>query len=79
MFDLKKKQPSPRERFMFDLELEIREHPATGKKLLEKASNHMQEIKKALREGVNEKDFDQLGVLLHGYTALQKVLKKVNV
>lgn len=76
MFGLKKNQPPGRERFMFDLELEIREHPATGKILIDKASRYMQEIKTALREGVSEKDFDKLGVLLHGYTALKKVLQK---
>lgn len=64
--------------FMFDLELEIKDTPGRGKELLEKAEKRMQEIKTALRQGESEKkDFENLGVLLHGYTALQKVLKKV--
>lgn len=75
MFGLEKK---PGEKFAFDLEKKIKEHPAHGKELIEKAQHRINEIKKQLREGANEKDFDQLGVLLHGYTALQKVLKKVN-
>lgn len=74
MFE-KKKEPA---KFMFDLELEMRDNPQMGKKLLEKAESRTQEIKKALREGVSEKDFDNLGVLLHGYTALQKVLKRIH-
>lgn len=68
----------PGEKFAFDLEKKIKKHPAHAKELIEKAQHHINEIKKQLREGASEKDFDQLGVLLHGYTALQKVLKKVN-
>ena len=64
-------------KFAFDLELEIKDKPGHGKELLLKAENRIQEIKKALREGASEKDFDQFGILLHGYTALQKVLKKL--
>lgn len=74
MYGLEKK---PGERFEFDLEKEIKKDPIQGKKILEKAEHRMQEIKKLLREGANEKDFDKLGILLHGYSALQKVLKKV--
>jgi hypothetical protein len=61
--------------FTFDLERELKEHPGRSKELLLKAENRIQEIKKALREGASNKDFDKLGILLHGYTALQKVLK----
>jgi hypothetical protein len=64
-------------KFMFDLELEIKDRPGRGKELLLKAENRILEIKKALREGASEREFEQLGILLHGYTALQKVLKKV--
>jgi hypothetical protein len=65
-----------REKFTFDLEKRIKSEPSHLKHLLEKAEHRITEIKKLLREGANEKDFDRLGVLLHGYTALQKVLKK---
>lgn len=74
MYGLEKK---PAERFAFDLEKEIKRKPQHGKDMLEKAEKKMAEIKKTLREGANEKDFDRLGVLLHGYAALQKVLRKV--
>ena len=63
--------------FMFNLELEIQDRPGHGKELLLKAENRILEIKTALREGAKDKDFDKLGILLHGYTALQRVLKKV--
>ncbi len=74
MFGLEKK---PGEKFAFDLEKEIKEKPSRGKEILDKVEKRIQEMKKHLREGANEKDFDQLGILLHGYAALQKVLRKV--
>ncbi len=74
MFGLEKK---PGEKFAFDLEKEIREKPSRGKEILDKVEERVQEIKKSLREGANEKDFDKLGILLHGYAALQKILRKM--
>ncbi len=74
MYGLEEKEK--REKFAFDLEKRIKKEPQHLKELLEKAEKRMTEIKKLLREGANEKDFDRLGVLLHGYAALQKVLKK---
>jgi hypothetical protein len=75
MYGLEKGKGGPK-KFQFDLELEIKDRPARGKELLAKTEQRIHEIKQALREGTSSKDFDQLGVLLHGYTALQKVLKK---
>jgi hypothetical protein len=74
MYGLEKK---PGEKFVFDLEKEIQESPLRGKEILETAEKRIHEIKKQLREGANEKEFDQLGVLLNGYSALQRVLRKV--
>lgn len=73
MYGLEKE---PKGRFAFDLEKELKEKPSRGKEILENVGEKIHEIKKLLREGTNEKDFDRLGVLLHGYAALQKVLKK---
>jgi hypothetical protein len=74
MFGMEKK---PGEKFTFDLEKEIREKPARGQEILQKTETRIQEIKKVLREGANDKEFDHLGILLQGYSALQKVIKKV--
>jgi hypothetical protein len=73
MFGLEKETTK---RFAFDLEKELKEKPARGKEILENVEQKIHEIKKMLREGANEKDFNQLGILLHGYASLQKVLKK---
>lgn len=74
MYGLEKQ---PDEKFAFDLEKEIKEKPNRGKEILDKVEKRIHEIKKLLREGQNEKDFDRLGILLHGYAALQKVIRKV--
>ncbi len=74
MYGLEKK---PGDKFTFDLEKEILEKPARGKEILAKVEKRIHEIKKQLREGASEKEFDQLGILLHGYASLQKVLRKV--
>ena len=73
MFGLEKQ---PKEKFAFDLEKELKERPSRGKEILDSVEHKIHEIKKLLREGANEKDFDRLGILLHGYASLQKVLKK---
>jgi hypothetical protein len=65
-------------KFMFDLEVELEKNPHRRKELLEKAETHAHELKTALREGSNKQDLDKMGILLHGYTALQKVLKKTH-
>ena len=74
MFGLEKKPP---EKFAFDLEKKLREHPNQKTEMLAKITAHIHEIKQLLREGANEKDFEKLGILLNGYTALQKVLTKI--
>jgi len=73
MFGTEKKRPQP---FEFDLEKDLKAHPAKKKEILETADQCMNEIKAALREGKTE-DFDNLGELMHGYAALQKVIGKV--
>jgi hypothetical protein len=73
MYGLEKEM---KEKFSFDLEKEIKTKPARKKEILEHAETMIHDLKKQLREGTNEKDFDKLGTLLHGYSALQKVLKK---
>lgn len=75
MYGMEKK---PGQKFDFDLEKEIKDHPTRGKEILAKVEKRIQEIKKKLREGQNEKDFDRFGILLHGYASLQKVLKKIS-
>jgi hypothetical protein len=73
MYGMEKKKG---EKFTFDLEKEIQEKPGRAKELLQKVETRMQQVKHELRQGHSQEVYDQLGVLLHGYSALQKVLKK---
>jgi hypothetical protein len=70
------KEPK-KKKFHFDLEKEVATKPKRKKEILDDVEEKIHDIKKLLREGASEKEFDKLGVLLHGYTSLQKVLKKV--
>ena len=75
MYGLKDEKQKPG-KFAFDLEKEMKEKPARGKEILDKAQTQIQEIKNQLAKGASEKEYDQLNTLLYGYTALQKVIKK---
>jgi hypothetical protein len=71
MFGLEKKKYKP---FEFDLEKELKKDPKKIEDTRKIANSKIQKIKELLRSGEKSND---LGVLLHGYTALNKVLDKV--
>lgn len=74
MFGLEKKGRTLLE---FDLEKELKSHPSKIKELLKMVEGHIHEIKSALRHGSSSEDFDNYGILLHGYAALQRVLTRI--
>jgi len=74
MYGLEKK---PKALFEMDLEKDLKKNPTKIQSLLKSTEHKIQEIKTQLREGSKGADFDNLGVLLHGYTALQKILNKL--
>ncbi len=74
MYGLEKK---PKHVFEFDLEKDLKKDPKKVQELLKSTETKIQEIKNQLREGAKGPELDQLGVLLHGYTALQKVLNRL--
>lgn len=74
MYGLEKKPKGP---FQFDLEVDLKSDPSKAKQLLHRVEERMHEIKNHLRQGTESEDFDNFGLLLHGYAALQKVLNKV--
>ena len=77
MYELKKEKTPEMEPFAFELEKQIKTNPNRKKELLANAEKKILEIKKSLREGVKESEYDSFNILLNGYTALQKVLKKI--
>ncbi len=62
--------------FLFDLEREIQD-PKQGRELKELVVSRTKEVKQQLRGGADKDDFDSLGILLHAYTSLQKVIARV--
>lgn len=74
MYGLEKKG---RPMFEFDLEKDLKKDPSKARAILQAAEGKIQEIKGVIREGSKSAEVDNLGTLLHGYTALQKVLNKL--
>ena len=74
MYGLEKQ---PKAVFKMDLEIELEKHPQKAQEYLKGVQTKIQEIKSQLREGAKGPEFEQLGNLLHGYNALQKVLTKL--
>lgn len=70
--DQKKKKVEP---FVFDLEKELKE-PKKHREIKQKVEARIQSIKELLKSGENKEEFDQLGILLHGYTSLLKVMAR---
>ncbi len=72
--DQKKKKGT--EPFVFDLEKELKD-PKSASALKQRIEERVQDIKATLRAGESKEEFDEFGILLHGYAALLKVLGKV--
>jgi hypothetical protein len=74
MYGLEQQKKKP---FAFDLEVELKQKPEKAKEIMHKVQTRINDLKKALRAGEKSQDYDNLGVLLQGYMALQKVLTNV--
>lgn len=64
-----------KDKFVFDLEREMQD-PKQFRSTKEKVEKRIQSIKTILRGGGDKETFDTLGVLLHGYTSLMKVVNR---
>ncbi len=75
MFGLEDQKKKKNEDFVFELEksLKVRKEHQEFKKRID---SRIQRIKEILRSGESKEEFDQFGVLLHGYTSLLKVLAR---
>jgi len=63
--------------FEFDREKDIKADPAKGRAILKTAEQETQKIKDILRKGTESHHFDDFGVLLHGFSALQRVVNRI--
>lgn len=70
----KKKKSS--EEFIFDLEKDLKT-PGERISIKKKIDERIQQVKSILRSGENKEEFDQFGVLLHGYSSLLRVISRV--
>lgn len=76
MFGLEnQKKKKKAEEFVFDLEKDLMA-TKSNKEIKQKIESRIQSIKETLRVGENKEEFDQFGVLLHGYTSLLKVISR---
>jgi len=76
MFGLEgQKKKKPTEEFVFELEKEVK-NPVKLKQLLERVERRLQKIKEVMRTGDDQGEFDRLGILLHGYNSLLKVMSR---
>jgi DNA-binding transcriptional regulator GbsR (MarR family) len=73
--DWKTKKKKKTETFVFDLEKELKD-PKKHRELKQRIEARIQRIKTILKSGESKEEFDQLGVLLHGYTSLLKVMAR---
>ncbi len=71
MFGLEKRKEMGEESFELEKELADAEKAAQMRKRTEE---RIQKLKGLLRSGGQPEEFDQYGVLLHGYAALQKLI-----
>lgn len=74
MFGLEKNKKPPF--FEFDLEKDLKDDRKQSElKLM--VESHIQQIKNQIRQGASSEEFEKLGILLHGYSALLKILTRM--
>jgi Family of unknown function (DUF5398) len=76
MFGLENKKKKQNEEFVFELEKDLK-NQKKRQEIKQKIENQIQRVKEILRTGENKEEFDQLGVLLHGYNSLLKVIARL--
>ena len=76
MFGLEEQKKKKVEPFVFELEKELKD-PKKHREIKQKIEERIQAIKTGLKTGGEDKnEFDMLGLLLHGYTSLLKVMAR---
>jgi hypothetical protein len=63
--------------FQFDLEKEITDDPNKKKSLLAEIQTKMSDLKTVMKDDLESEAFEEYGVLLQGYTALEKTIKNM--
>ena len=77
MFGLENQKKNKKgEPFVFDLEKDLKSASAIQSFKI-KIEGRIQKIKDILRSGDDKAEFDQFGILLHGYTSLLKATSRL--
>ncbi|MCH9811412.1 DUF5398 family protein [bacterium] len=74
-FNKKGKEKEPKAFFEFPLEQDI-QNPEKLKVMMDSAEKQILILKKAIQEGAKPEEYEKLGTLLHGYSALMKIFSK---
>lgn len=78
MFGLESDNGGKNKQFEFDLEKDLKTDPNYKKKLSKDIESKILELKNLLRKGLeSDEEFEQHGILLRGYAALQKVVNRI--
>ncbi len=75
MFGLEKEKQQ--DFFQFDLERDLKNDKKMSKEMQANIDKEIQHLKKVLREGSQAEDFEKLGLVLHAYNALNKVVQRI--
>jgi hypothetical protein len=75
MFGLENQKKKKFEPFVFDLEKEWKD-AKKHRENKERIEGRIQRIKTILKSGERKEEFDEFGVMLHGYTSLLKVMAR---
>lgn len=73
MFGLEDKKRKDDKPALFDLEVDLKT-AKKRKEIITKIEGRISQLKAILRSGQSKEEFDELGILLQGYAALQKVV-----
>ena len=74
--DQKKKKGAKAEEFIYELENELKDRSFYNQ-LKTKLEDRIRVVKETLRSGESKDEFDRYGMLLHGYTAVIKVMARL--
>jgi hypothetical protein len=75
MFGLEDQKKKKSQEFVYELEKELKSS-SKHQQIKKNVEDRIQTVKEVLRSGENKAEFDQFGVLLHGYTSLLKVMSR---
>ncbi|MGA8165231.1 MAG: DUF5398 family protein [Waddliaceae bacterium] len=75
MFGIDGQREKKGEDFVFELETELKD-PKKHREIKKHVEKRIESLKNFLRSGEKKEEFEKFGLILHGYTALLKVIAR---